>query len=310
MRQFVFRGSLLNSLACAALLVGLMSGGGAKAGEVTIRRDVVYGHKDGMALTFDVLTPAAPNQAGVLWLQSGGWYSRWNLPEGLIGSAQPLLDAGFTVFIVRHGSAPRYAVPDAVGDVRRCVRFIRMTASDYNLDADRLGAQGGSAGGHLTLMLATTGDDGQPEAKDPVDRVSSRIAAGVALYPPTDLRGWTTDPPAIIAANAGLKPPLTFSADLEDDVSPVLHVTADDAPVLMIHGDKDELVPIAHSTNIVPLLEKAKVPHRLITVEGAGHGYNPEQYRTIVTPSTVEWFQKYLTRGVAPATKATGDVGQ
>src|SRR4051794_18785987 len=70
--------------------------------------DVVYGHKDGMALTFDVIKPANPNGSAVLWIQSGGWYSGWVDPKGWLGVGKVFLDKGITLFIVRHGSAPKY----------------------------------------------------------------------------------------------------------------------------------------------------------------------------------------------------------
>ncbi len=278
------------------LLFGLLSLSmqGLLLAEVAIQSDVVYGHKDGLALTFDILTPEKPNGAGILWLQSGGWYSSWNEPQNMVGASAGFLGEGYTVFVVRHGSAPRYAVPDAVADVQRCVRFIRLHAQNYGVDEHRLGVLGGSAGGHLTLMLATTGDDGDPNAQEEVLKHSSRIACGVALYPPTDLRGWTTDPPAEIKKHAGLKPPLTFPAELEAAVSPITLVTSDDAPVMLIHGDLDLLVPIEHSRNIQPILESAKVPHEVVTVVGAGHGYSPEQNKDIVQPAMMRWFGQYL----------------
>ncbi|MFV0445762.1 MAG: alpha/beta hydrolase family protein [Planctomycetaceae bacterium] len=260
-----------------------------------ITSDIVYGHKDGLALTFDVLTPNQPNGAAVLHLQSGGWYSPWRKPENMISGERHLLEAGYTVLIVRHGSAPRYQVPDAVEDVRRCVRFVRLHADELGIDAGRIGVTGGSAGGHLALMLATTGDDGDPAADDPVLRTSSRIACGVSLYPPTDLRGWTTDPPAEIKKHAGLKPPLSFDAALETKVSPLLAVTSDDAPVLMIHGDQDVLVPISHSQNILPKLKEAGVAAKLLIIEGAGHGYSREQNSEQVLPAMLDWFKQYLT---------------
>jgi acetyl esterase/lipase len=183
--------------------------------------------------------------------------------------AKPFLDKGYTVFIVRHGSAPKYAVPEAVADMRRSVRFIRMEAKKFGVGPERLGAFGGSAGGHLALMLATTADDGDPKAKDEVLRHSDRVAAVVALFPPTDLRGWTTDPPEVIKKIPGLKPPLTFDAKKEPDVSPLLHVTDKTAPALMIHGDKDELVPIEHSRKMLAVMNKAKAEAKLITVATA-----------------------------------------
>lgn len=264
-----------------------------------IQADVVYGHKDGMALTFDVLRPEKPNGAGILSIQSGGWYSGWSDPKNKVGAAMPLLARGFTVFIVYHGSSPRYAVPDAVADVRRAARYIRLHAKELGVEADRLGVLGGSAGGHLSLMLGTTADAGDPNAKDEVLKQSDRVAAVVALYPPTDLRHWTTNPPAAIAARPNLKPSLTFPEEKTPDVSPLLHVTPDDSAILLIHGDKDELVPVEHSQNMIAALEKEKVTSRLLVIEGAPHGYSREQNEKQVIPAMVGWFEKHL----APAVK-------
>ena len=101
-----------------------------------------------------------------------------------------MLDKGFTIFIVYHGSGSKYFLPDIVDDLHRSVRFIRADAARFGVDPRRLGAFGGSSGGHLTLMLATTGDDGDPKAGDELLRTSDRLAAVVAYYPPTDIRPW------------------------------------------------------------------------------------------------------------------------
>jgi acetyl esterase/lipase len=265
-----------------------------RADDPQIVPDVVYGHKDGLALTYDVIKPAKPSGAAIIWVQSGGWYSNYVDPKALAAGSKGFLDKGYTVVILRHGSAPKYTVPEAVADVRRAVRAIRMNAKDHGIDPERMGVMGMSAGGHLSLMLGTTGDDGDPMAKDEILKRSSRVAAVVAICPPTDLRGFTTDPPAEIKKHAGLKPPLTFDAKLEPEVSPVLKVTSDDAPALMVHGDKDVLVPIEHSQNMLPLFEKAKVSARLVTIEGGGHGFTPEQTREKMSPAVMEWFEKHL----------------
>src|SRR5262245_1393144 len=105
------------------------------AGEPRVIPDVVYGHKDGMALTFDVLKPEGkPNSAGVLFMVSGGWRSAWAPPEQSVDRFRPLLEKGFTVFVVRHGSSPKYVIPEIVDDVRRSVRFIRLNATKFEVD--------------------------------------------------------------------------------------------------------------------------------------------------------------------------------
>lgn len=263
------------------------------AADPTIIPDVVYGHKDGLALTFDVFQPEEPNGAGILYIQSGGWYSAWREPATLLPVSRPLLDRGITVFIVRHGSAPKYAIPDAVADVRRAVRFIRMRCKDWGVDEKRLGVLGGSAGGHLSLMLATTGDDGDPNAKDDVLKQSDRVAAAVALYPPTDIRRWTTDPPEAIQKIPGLKPPLTFDATKEPDYSPLLHVSSSTPPVLLIHGALDELVPIEHSRNFDAAMQKVKATCKLLVIDDAGHSFTAKHNETVV-PAVCDWFAEHL----------------
>ncbi|HEX3724645.1 MAG TPA: alpha/beta hydrolase, partial [Pirellulales bacterium] len=160
--------------------------------------DIVYGNKDGLALTLDVITPETNAKGlGVILVSSGGWKSsKSNIPghdqqhrmkEHWV---QGLLQGGYTLFVVRHGSAPRYFVPEMIDDVRRSVRFVRTNSARFHVDPARLGITSGSSGGHLSLMAALTGDDGRPDAEDPVERASSRVQAVVAWFPPTDLVNW------------------------------------------------------------------------------------------------------------------------
>ena len=274
------------------LVIGLLMGSSVRA-EVTITPDVVYGHKSGLAMTMDVFTPTEnANGAGVLFMVSGGWYSSWQPPEKMQGRFEPLTDKGFTVFAVRHGSSPKFSIPEAVSDVRRSVRFVRMNADRFKIDPQRLGVFGYSAGGHLSLMLGTASDEGDPKAKDPVDRVSDRVAAVVAVVAPTDLRIMVKDAPDRLDAYARF-PALDLDLQRAEADSPLVHVTPDDPPTLLIAGDKDDLVPIEHSRNIHAAFEKANVTSRLIEVAGAGHGFQGEDARRS-TESMVEWFQMQL----------------
>jgi acetyl esterase/lipase len=258
-----------------------------------ITPDVVYGHKAGLAMTFDVIRPTKRNGAAVLFMMSGGWFSGWVPPEGFVKAEVPegfkhfreLVDRGYTLFIVRHGSAPQFKVPEAVADVRRAVRFIRLNAAEFGIDPDRIGVCGGSAGGHLSLMLGTASDDGDKGAKDPVDQTPDRVAAVVAYFPPVDLREW-------VGPNESF-PALEFDPKLAGSVSPLLHVTSDDAPTLLIHGDKDDLVKLDNSERILATLQKADVPCELIVIEGAGHGFAGEDGKR-ASKALVNWFDKHL----------------
>ena len=261
--------------------------------QTAISPDVVYGHKHGLAMTFDVFTPQeTANGAAVLFMVSGGWYSTWSPPEQMQWMAKPLTDKGFTVFAVRHGSSPKFSIPEAVADVRRSVRFIRLNAEKFKVDPNRIGVFGMSAGGHLSLMLGTASDEGNPKAKDPVDRVSDRVNAVVAYVAPTDLRIMVSENPKRLAAYERF-PALTLDMKNAEAGSPLVHVTSDDAPTLLLAGDKDELVPISHSRNIQAAFEKAQVQSKLIEFKGAGHGFQGEDAKQ-ATESMVGWFEKHL----------------
>jgi acetyl esterase/lipase len=273
----------------------------AKA-EVKITPDVVYGHKHGLAMTFDVFRPTEkPNGAGILFMVSGGWYSNWAPPESLKPLFQDLLDRGFTVFAVRHGSSPKFGIEEAVADVRRAVRYVRLNAKDFDVDPDRLGVFGMSAGGHLSLMLGTTADKGNPIAKDPVEKVSDSVAAVVAFVAPTDLRIMASSDPNRMPVYARF-PALELSQEKAAVLSPILAVSPDDAPVLLIAGDKDDLVPIDHSRKIKAELDSKKVKAELMEIAGAGHGFKPEEMMK-AQKAMGDWFETHLTQK-APAETA------
>jgi len=245
---------------------------------VDIVPDFVYGHKDGMALTYDVVKPKTPNGCGVCFMVSGGWNSRWFPPKLAINDSlfDSLLKSGYTVFFVRHGSAPKYKVPEAVNDVRSAIQNIRKNAKEFGVDPEKLGVCGASAGGHLSTMLGMTG------------RKSQRVAAVVAYFPPTDLRDYVSSPNSIRDF-----PALDFDKELADDVSPELQASQDDAPTLLIHGDQDRLVPLKHSQRLKEKLDEQKVPCDLIVIEGASHGFQGKD-KTRAEKALIDWFDKYL----------------
>ncbi len=250
--------------------------------------DVVYGHKDGMALFYDVFKPSGKsNKAAVIYMVSGGWFSRWQEPENRLAGFADMLDAGYTVFAVHHGSAPRYFVPEAYADVSRAVRHIRLHADDYGIDPERMGVTGGSAGGHLSLMLGFDSDQGISDSEDPVMRVSNRVAAVVSYYPPVDLR-------AMAGGNNERFPALNFEKEKASAISPILFVTSDDPPTLLLHGDADTLVPISNSEIMLAELKSKGIESDFITYEGGDHGFRNPEHRAQAAAERLTWFNKYL----------------
>lgn len=170
------------------LTIGLATAQPAPATDTTRTRDVIYQKRDGFALTMDVFKPAKPNGAAIIKIISGGWNSNHNgIGDG------GWTKAGYTTFVVVHGSQPRFHIDEIVPDVQRAVRFVRANAASYGIDPDKIGVTGGSAGGHLSLMLAVKGAAGNPKAPDPVDRASSVVNAVACYYPPTDFISWINE---------------------------------------------------------------------------------------------------------------------
>jgi dipeptidyl aminopeptidase/acylaminoacyl peptidase len=132
------------------------------------------------------------------------------------------------------------------------------------------------------------GDDGNADSKDDDQKVSSRVQAVVAYFPPTDIREYVNH-----KTLSPRFPAVVFSDDLADDVSPLLAVTPDDAPTLLIHGDKDELVPISHSERFAEAMKKSNATCELIVMKGAAHGFPGEQ-GTQAEAALLDWFDKYL----------------
>jgi len=277
--------------------------------EVARQEDVIYGRKWGMALTMDVFTPKKANGAAVVWVVSGGWFSRH---EGInAGAVGEYLKRGYSVFAVVHGSQPKFTIPECVEDMNRAVRFIRFHAKDYKIDPERIGITGGSAGGHLSLMIGCAGDKGEPNAKD-VEHTSSRVQAVACFFPPTDFLNWGREGNELNAKTiqdpfkpafdfhkqdkkTGLFEPVSDEErrDILKQISPITHVSSDDPPTLIMHGDKDRLVPIQQSELILARFKAEGVPAKLIVKEGADHGW-PDIGKD--TATFADWFDQYLLK--------------
>jgi acetyl esterase/lipase len=302
-------------LVCASCLILFSSVGFAADPSFSRKQDVIYGRKFGTALTMDVFTPTKDAKGvGVIVVVSGGFISSH---EAILPALiQPLTNRGYMAFAVVHGSQPRYTIPEIIEDMNRAVRFIRFHAADYGIDPEQIGAAGASAGGHLALMLGTAGRLGDPQAKDPVDRCSSRVQAVACFFPPTDFLNYGKP------GNQKIRPmdhdrrfraafdyreldkqtmlwvPITDPRRLYEiarDISPISHVTKDDPPTLIIHGDKDQLVPLQQSERIVDELKKAGVETKLIVKKGAGHGWLGLEKDLL---QLVEWFDGHLKEAV------------
>lgn len=261
--------------------------------------DVIYGRKYGVALTLDVIEPVkTKNGCGIVWMVSGGWLSSHQsvTPK----SYAALLDRGYTVFAVVHGSQPKFTIPEVTQDIHRAIRFIRSNAKKWDVNPDHLGISGGSAGGHLSLTMGTQGGPGKADEKDPVDRESSAVQAVACFYPPTDFLNYGKEGEDAVGVGTlkFLEPafgPRAETAEgrqkLGKEISPIYFISAHTPPTLIIHGDADKLVPIQQAETFLKLLKEAGVETKLIVKPGASHGW-PDMKADMET--VADWFDKYL----------------
>lgn len=267
--------------------------------------NVIFGAYSGLALLMDVYKPAAPpNGYGIVVVPGSGWHLPLPYNANLLkasrefsGYIERLNAAGYTAFVVTHRAAPRFQYPDAVDDVQRAVRFVRENAGHYGIDAGRIGALGGSSGGHLVSMLGTLDGQGNGESQDPVERQSAKVQCVAALYPITD--------PEKVDTRAGLQlvtsflgTPPRYDPKRYREAAPVTHVTADDPPFLLIHGDGDRTVPFNQSELMEAALKKAGVTVKLVRVPGGDHApdFRGTTEKMDWPGMVVEWFDSNLKK--------------
>lgn len=269
----------------------------------TIESNVAYGMYSGAALLLDIYHPVRPNGFGIIYVSGSGWTAplAYNAPELKSNSqsqlyAKALASAGYTVFSVNHRALPRFRYPAPVEDVQRAVRFIRHNAKRYGIQADRIGASGGSSGGHLVSMLGTHDGKGDLKDPDPVERESAKVQCVVARAAPVDFLTGTNGRFLL-----GIDRPLPEAKDSVEyrthlEASPVTYITPDDPPFLLMHGDKDDQVNYSQSEEMEAKLKAAGVTVKLLRIPGAGHGpsfpgaVNPPDY----LGEMVRWFDLYL----------------
>ena len=286
-----------------------------------VEKNVVFGMYSGAALLMDVYHPVKSNGLGLIVIQGSGWYmpQRYDAPalkddEFAVTYGRRFAEAGYTSFVINHRAAPRFRYPAPIEDAQRAVRFIRHNAGAYGIDGHRLGAWGASSGGHLAALLGTLDGAGDPNDSDPVNRESAKVQTVVTLFPATDLASLTSPrgitavvalmgyrhPPDPSSAPPGLIRPDEPEIKAYRDASPTSHVTPDDAPFLLIHGDADVIAPIQQSEIMEKKLTSAGVSVRLIRVPGGQHGPyflffgKGEPRRPDDFGEALKWFDRHL----------------
>lgn len=269
-----------------------------EAAKFTRVEDIIYGRKHGMALTMDMLRPAEPNGLGVIFVVSGGWFSA----KRAINTAflNGFIERGYTIFAVVHGSQPKFQIAEIEKDLHRAVRYLRHNARKFGVNPDKFGISGASAGGHLSLMIGTRGGAGSHDAKDPIDRESSAVQAVACFFPPTDFLNYGKEGEDAVGVgilsdyNAAFGPMIRTSQGrklLGRAISPINFVSEKTPPILIVHGDADQLVPIQQAEVFLKKCEEKSVPTMLIRREGKAHGW-PGMEKEMA--ALAGWFDQHL----------------
>ncbi len=277
--------------------------------EARVEKNVVYGMYSGLALLMDIHYPEQPNGYGVVHVSGSGWSAPLSLDARPLKESghvriegTDVVKAGYTLFTVNHRAIPRFRYPAPLEDVQRAVRFVRFHASKYGINADKIGALGGSSGGHLVSMLGMLDGEGDSESDSEIERLSSKVQAAVVRAPPADFSSFGGSAGIGMMLGARLREgmdPSTTEMRIAIEASPVTFASADDPPFLLIHGDADEIVPYSQSEKLRDSLKKVGVKAELVRIKGAGHGPSmpgaDEDAR--IGRRAAAWFDRYL-RGI------------
>ena len=265
--------------------------GVAAAGPV--HSNITYGVVGGETLLLDIFEPANNNgkpRPAVVLVHGGGWTSFDK--STMMRLAQFLALAGFVAVPVDyrlfHDDATRW--PAQLDDVQRAVRWLRANSAKYNIDAHRIGAYGHSAGAQLALLL------GMLETRDNSDatlaKYSSKVQAVVDASGPSDFTVHVSDEDTKFLASF-------FGADFAAhpeiwrEASPIFHVAKSDAPILIIHGTRDESVPIAQAEELNDALAKAGATVKFLRLDSDHMFQDPASHRQLAL-ETQAFFDRYL----------------
>jgi acetyl esterase/lipase len=268
------------SLRRLAPTMGIVLASAAAAAQVvpgSAEKDVTYATVEGVDLKLDVYYPQSWNgpAPSVVYVHGGGWTSGDKSSGTGLEFKDELLARGYVLAAIDYRLAPQYKWPAQIEDVKASIRFLRANAARFGIDPNRIGALGGSAGGHLVSMLgladAAAGfDDSGGDREE-----SSRVAAVADLFGPADLTApfsSASGPDSVAYRVFGAASP---SDPVLATASPVSYVTPDDPPFLILQGEDDTTVPPGQSVELYHRLLATGVPARLVMVANAGHEFTP-----------------------------------
>lgn len=243
---------------------------------ITIIRDIVFKETPQGSLCLDIYRPVAKTEQTlpvVLWLYGGGWVMG-NKNQIRMMKAHHLAQHGYAVVAINYRLAPAAIFPAQIQDVKSAIRWLRSHAADYGLNADAIGVWGGSAGGHLAALAATSADVvSLNDAKDDAS-VSCAVQAAVDFFGPTDMSQVDAYLNAIPShfSPQFIGGPLTENLQQVQAANPITYIDDNTSPFLIVHGKRDSVVPHQQSELLHDALCKAGISAELCLFEKGGHG--------------------------------------
>ena len=258
-------------------------------------RDIVYAAYGARQLRLDLYLPKPrpAKLAGVIAIRGGGW--KMGDKNGFAKISAHLAAHGFAVACIEYRVIPEVKPPDPVHDSKAAVRWMRAEGGAYGIRPDTIGAIGGSAGGQMAALLATSYKVAALEGSGGHAGVSSRVQAVVAMAPVADFLSIDSQSKR---GDQVVQSVFGGNRDLAKQLSPVTHLDRDSAPILLIHSKADSTVPYAQSEEMLEHCRKTGVSAELVTIEGAPHAFwNGEKWFGDVIDKSAEFFHAMLDAG-------------
>ena len=246
---------------------------------------VEYAEVDGLKLNLSILRSQAraleeQPMPVIVYVHGGGWKAPMSTyaPINLYFAQRGYFTVNFN-----YSLSSQNIFPAQIYECKALIRWLRANADRYNIDPNRIGVWGSSAGGHLASLLGTTVNTPAYEGDVGTTGYSSEVAAVVDLYGPTDFYSLiedrrSSDPGYDVETSAEYQligGSLDENRVLVEMANPVLNVTADDPPFLIIHGLEDSEITYSQSVLLYDRMKEVGVESTLILVDGAGHGFLP-----------------------------------
>jgi acetyl esterase/lipase len=221
--------------------------------------------------TLTIFKPSNRTNGTAVIVAPGGAYQRLASNHEGRQVADWFATRGITAFVLRYRVGPNYLLPTPILDAQRAIRWVRSHARELDVDPNRIGMMGFSAGGHLTASVGTMHEEGKADAADPMDRLSNRPDFLVLGYPALLMLRYGHASRIQYCEIMKMKPS-ACTREFLDRFTPELHVDGRTPPTFLFHTTEDGLVPASDSVVFYSALLKAGVPAELHIFEHGGHG--------------------------------------